>query len=169
MFSTFFFYYLFIMILFSAVMIITRKNIVHAVLYMLLMFFHISGLFILLDAEFLAAAQLIVYAGAILVLYLFVVMLVNVKELKTLKGQLFGHLPFALVSGGLLSAGVVGVLLTEKSLKVAPILSQSAAEMNNTELLGLELYTQYLFPFEVASLILLVALIGAVYIASRKI
>jgi NADH-quinone oxidoreductase subunit J len=139
------------------------------VLYMLLMFFHIAALFILLEAEFLAAAQLIVYAGAILVLYLFVVMLVNIRQVKTLKEQLFGHLPFALVSGGFLSAGVVGVLLTETSLKVEPILSQTTAEMGNTELLGQALYTQYLFPFEVASLILLVALVGAVYIASRKI
>lgn len=168
MFSTVFFYYLFVMILFSAVMMIMQKHIVHAVLYMLLMFFHIAGLYILLEAEFLAAIQLIVYAGAILVLYLFVIMLVNIQQLKTLKEQLFGHLPFALVSAGLLCAGVVGILLQEGVLKETPMAVQAAGQGSNPEMLGTALYTQYLFPFEVASLILLVALVGSVVIASRK-
>jgi len=169
MFSTIFFYYLFVMILLSAVMIITRKHIVHAVLYMLLLFFHIAGLYVMLEAEFLAAAQLIVYAGAILVLYLFVIMLVNIKELKTLREQLFGHLPFALVSAGVLCIFVVGILLRAPALKEVPSSIETISEISNPELLGQILYTQYLFPFEVASLILLVALVGAVLIASRKI
>lgn len=169
MFATLFFYYLFVMILASAVMMITRKHIVHAVLYMLLMFFHIAGLYILLEAEFLAAVQLIVYAGAILVLYLFVIMLVNIRQLETLREQLFGHLPFALLSAGLLCAGVVGILMQETALKDAPAAVQAATQMSNPELLGQALFTQYLFPFEVASLILLVALVGAVLLASRKI
>lgn len=168
MFTTIFFYYLFVMILFSAVMIITRKHIVHAVLYMLLLFFHIAGLYILLEAEFLAAVQMIVYAGAILVLYLFVIMLVNIRQLKTLKEQLFGHLPFALISAGVLCVGVVSVLLKATVLKGAVPALQTMALESNPEILGQTLYTQYLFPFEVASLILLVALVGAVLIASRK-
>ena len=85
MFGTLFFYYLFFMILASALMMITRKHVVHAVLYMLLMFFHIAGLYILLEAEFLAAIQMIVYVGAILVLYLFVIMLASIKAEKTLQ------------------------------------------------------------------------------------
>jgi len=169
MFASLFFDYLFVMILASAVLMITRKHIVHAVLYMLLMFFHIAGLYILLEAEFLAAVQLIVYAGAILVLYLFVIMLVNIRKLETLREQLFGHLPFALVSAGLLCAGVVGILMQETVLKEPSSSVQAATQMSNPELLGQALYTQYLFPFEVASLILLVALVGAVLIASRKI
>ncbi|MEK6777700.1 MAG: NADH-quinone oxidoreductase subunit J [bacterium] len=169
MFATLFFYYLFVMILASAVLMITRKHIVHAVLYMLLMFFHIAGLYILLEAEFLAAVQLIVYAGAILVLYLFVIMLVNIRQLETLREQLFGHLPFALVSAGLLCAGVVGILIQETAFKDSPAAVQAATQMSNPELLGQALFTQYLFPFEVASLILLVALVGAVLLASRKI
>jgi len=169
MFASLFFDYLFVMILTSAVLMITRKHIVHAVLYMLLMFFHIAGLYILLEAEFLAAVQLIVYAGAILVLYLFVIMLVNIRKLETLREQLFGHLPFALVSAGLLCAGVVGILMQETVLKEPSSSVQAATQMSNPELLGQALYTQYLFPFEVASLILLVALVGAVLIASRKI
>ncbi len=171
MFSTLFFYYLFVMILASAAMMITRRHMVHAVLYMLLLFFHIAGLYVLLEAEFLAAAQLIVYAGAILVLYLFVIMLVNIKQLAPLREQLFGHLPFALVSAGLLCVGVVGVLLGETALK-APSTATAGdpmAGLSNPELLGKALFTTYLFPFEVASLILLVALVGAVVIASRKI
>ncbi|PIX86537.1 MAG: hypothetical protein COZ32_02820, partial [Nitrospirae bacterium CG_4_10_14_3_um_filter_53_41] len=168
MFASLFFDYLFVMILTSAVLMITRKHIVHAVLYMLLMFFHIAGLYILLEAEFLAAVQLIVYAGAILVLYLFVIMLVNIRKLETLREQLFGHLPFALVSAGLLCAGVVGILMQETVLKEPSSSVQAATQMSNPELLGQALYTQYLFPFEVASLILLVALVGAVLIASRK-
>jgi len=169
MFASLFFDYLFVMILASAVLMITRKHIVHAVLYMLLMFFHIAGLYILLEAEFLAAVQLIVYAGAILVLYLFVIMLVNIRKLETLREQLFGHLPFALVSAGLLCAGVVGILMQETVLKEPSSSVQAATQMSNPELLGQALYTQYLFPFEAASLILLVALVGAVLIASRKI
>jgi NADH-quinone oxidoreductase subunit J len=169
MLSTLFFYYLFFMIIGSAVMMITRKHIVHAVLYMLLMFFHIAGVYVLLEAEFLAAAQLIVYAGAILVLYLFVIMLVNMEQLKTLREQLFGHLPFALISIGLLCVGVVGILLRETVLKEPATAMPAASGVSNPELLGQILYTQYLFPFEVASLILLVALVGAVLIASRKI
>jgi NADH-quinone oxidoreductase subunit J len=169
MFSTIFFYYLFVMILFSAVMIITQKHIVHAVLYMLLLFFHIAGLYVLLEAEFLAAVQLIVYAGAILVLYLFVIMLVNIKQLETLREQLFGHLPFALASAGILCIGVVSVLMRETVLKDSLPAVETMAHVNNPEMLGQVLYTQYLFPFEVASLILLVALVGAVFIASRKI
>ncbi|OIP62339.1 MAG: NADH-quinone oxidoreductase subunit J [Nitrospirae bacterium CG_4_9_14_3_um_filter_53_35] len=169
MFASLFFDYLFVMILTSAVLMITRKHIVHAVLYMLLMFFHIAGLYILLEAEFLAAVQLIVYAGAILVLYLFVIMLVNIRKLETLREQLFGHLPFALVSAGLLCAGVVGILMQETVLKEPSSSVQAATQMSNPELLGQALYTQYLFPFEAASLILLVALVGAVLIASRKI
>ncbi len=169
MFGTLFFYYLFFMILASAVMMVTRKHVVHSVLYMLLMFFHIAGLYILLEAEFLAAIQLIVYAGAILVLYLFVIMLVNIKRVQTLREQLFGHLPFALVSAGLLCAGVVTVLARETLLKKPPEVVARVSTLSNPEALGQVLYTQYLFPFEVASLILLVALVGAVLIASRKI
>jgi NADH-quinone oxidoreductase subunit J len=169
MFSTIFFYYLFIMILFSAVMIITQKHIVHAVLFMLLLFVHIAALFITLEAEFLAAVQLIVYAGAILVLYLFVIMLVNIRQIRTLREQLFGHLPFALITVGLLCVGVVGTLMSEPRLKAPSSAIQAVSEGSNPEILGQALFTQYLFPFEVASLILLVALVGAVFIASRKI
>ena len=169
MFATIFFYYLFIMIVFSALMIITRKHIVHSVLYMLLLFFHIAALYVVLEAEFLAAAQLIVYAGAILVLYLFVIMLVNIRELETLREQLFGHLPFALISVGLLCAGVVGILLKDTVLNERGKVLPPVMEGSNPEILGLALFTDYLFPFEVASLILLVALVGAVFIASRKI
>jgi len=168
MFGTIFFYYLFAMILFSAVMMITRTHIVHAVLYMLLLFLHVAGLYILLEAEFLAMIQLIVYAGAILVLYLFVIMLVNVRELRRLREELFGHFPFALGSGVLLCAGVVGILLRETLLREPPAPAPPAVAATNPEWLGQVLYTHYLFPFEVASLILLVALVGAVYVASRR-
>jgi len=169
MFGTIFFYYLFFMILASAVMMITRKHVVHSVLYMLLLFFHVAGLYILLDAEFLAAIQMIVYAGAILVLYLFVIMLVSIKAERTLREQLFGHLPFALGATGLLCAGVVTVLVRTALLKKAPEAAARVSTLSNPEALGRVLYTQYLFPFEIASLILLVALVGAVLIAGRKI
>ncbi len=168
MLNTLFFCYLFVMILASGILMITRKHIVHSVLYMLLMFFHISGLYILLEAEFLAAIQLIVYAGAILVLYLFVIMLVNLKQLGSLREQLSGHLPFALISSGVLCAGVVGVLMKATIPGGPAKVVQTVTNSTNPELMGKALYTQYLFPFEVASLILLVALVGAVVIASRK-
>src|SRR2546422_2502919 len=129
-------------------------------------FFHIAGLFVTLHAEFLAAVQLIVYAGAILVLYLFVVMLLNVKEDDSYQRQ------FRLGMGlGLLALAEVVYIVSAAGLPKEPVRGPAvpAAVAGNTETGRRALYTTYLFPLEVASLILLVAMIGAILMAKKGI
>ena len=152
-------------ILFSAVMMITRRNPIHSVMFMLLLFFHIAGVFVLLNAEFLAAVQLIVYAGAILILYLFVVMLLNVdREVQTARANRFW--PWLTAFGVLITAEVA--LLVLRGAFPAGSGRLMGAVDTSVKGLGKELYTNYLVPFEVASVVLLVGLIGAVMLAKRR-
>lgn len=159
--------YLAAAILGLAAMALTRKNPVHAVLLMIVMFFHLAVLYLGLGAEFLAAVQIIVYAGAIMVLFLFVIMVFNIKE--ETEGERFGSgWPF----GVSLAAGLF-LLLIMMTGKVLPgqqgiYTEQVIASQTNTKLLGMLLYTKYIFPFELASLILLVAVVGAVVLAKKK-
>ncbi len=158
------FAYFAVVILFSAVMMITRKNPIHSVMFMLLLFFHIAGVFVLLNAEFLAAVQLIVYAGAILILYLFVVMLLSVdRETRAARANRFW--PWLAAFGVLIVAEIA--LLVWRGVFPA----ETGRAMGSVDFtvngLGKELYTNYLIPFEVASLILLVGLVGAVMLAKK--
>ncbi|MDH4162241.1 MAG: NADH-quinone oxidoreductase subunit J [Nitrospirota bacterium] len=157
------FLYFAAVIVLSAVLTITRRNPVHSVLFMLLLFFHIAGVFVLLNAEFLAAVQLIVYAGAILILYLFVVMLLNVdRESKSDRANRFW--PW-IVAFGLVIFAEIGLLVARGSFPL-----EGGQIMNKTGIkeLGIDLYTKYLVPFEIASVILLVGLVGAVMLAKKK-
>ncbi|PKL52230.1 MAG: NADH-ubiquinone/plastoquinone oxidoreductase chain 6 [Nitrospira bacterium HGW-Nitrospira-1] len=162
-----FFGYYAVVIVFLSMLVVTRKNPVHSVMWMLLLFFHIAGLYLFLNAEFIAAIQVIVYAGAILVLFLFVVLLLNLKEeLKT--DRFIGPWPIAFV---IASAFFVIVSIALKSLVIAPQGKYSAAfiqQETHTKALGQLLYTEFLFPFEIVSLILLVAVVGAIVLAKRK-
>jgi NADH-quinone oxidoreductase subunit J len=151
----------------TAVLVVALRNPVYSALSLLIMFFHIAGLYVTLHAEFLAAVQLIVYAGAILVLYLFVVMLLNVKQDDRYHSQwkvaAFVSVPLLLEFLVLLAKGVVAPQLDR-------VPAERAAEIgDNTMAIGTTLFTTYLFPFEVASLILLVAMIGAIILAKRDI
>lgn len=160
------FFYFAAVILLSAVLMVTRRNPVHSVVYMLLLFFHIAGVFVLLNAEFLAAVQLIVYAGAILILYLFVVMLLNVDKEK-LGSRAHRFWPW-MAGFGILIAGEIVLLLLRGSFPVNPELHVQQAGAG-AEALGIALYTRYLIPFEIASVILLVGLVGAVMLAKKTI
>ncbi|WP_447968862.1 NADH-quinone oxidoreductase subunit J family protein [Nitrospira sp. M1] len=162
--SLIFFYFAGIIVL-TATLVVVLRNPIYSVLSLLVMFFHVAGLYVTLHAEFLAAIQIIVYAGAILVLYLFVVMLLNIKREVRLHRQSF-------------IAAFLGVtLLTEAILLVfqskGPVFPASASVepvgdvTGNTESIGQVLYSTYLFPFEVASLILLVAMVGAVILSKK--
>src|SRR3989454_9900629 len=136
----------------------------YSVIALLVMFFHIAGLFVTLHAEFLAAVQLIVYAGAILVLYLFVVMLLNVKEDDSYQRQ------FRLGMGlGLVALAEVVYIVSAAGLPEEPVRepATTAVSARNTETGGRRLHPTYLFPFEAASLILLVAMIGAIFMAKK--
>ncbi len=158
------FLYFAAVIIVSAVLMITQRNPVHSVLFMLLLFFHIAGLFVLLNAEFIAAVQLIVYAGAILILYLFVVMLLNVdREAKAVRANRYW--PWLLAFGFVIAAEVALLVLRGSfpSENRLPVLMPGAGVKN----LGTVLYTKYLVPFEIASVILLVGLVGAVLLAKR--
>ena len=158
------FLYFAAVIVLSAVLMITRRNPVHSVLFMLLLFFHIAGVFVLLNAEFLAAVQLIVYAGAILILYLFVVMLLNVdRESEAVRANRFW--PWMTVFG-LIIAAEIALLVVRGSFPASGVRPMTAPGAGVAEL-GIELYTKYLVPFEVASIILLVGLIGAVMLAKK--
>ena len=160
------FLYFAAVILVSAVLTITRRNPVHSVMFMLLLFFHIAGVFILLNAEFLAAVQLIVYAGAILILYLFVVMLLNVeRESSAARANRFW--PW-MVAFGVLIAGEVLVLIARGTFPTETEQPMRLAGSGVKEL-GVLLYQKYMVPFEVASLILLVGLVGAVMLAKKNV
>lgn len=158
-----FLYFAFVIVL-SALLMITRRNPVHSVLFMLLLFFHIAGVFVLLNAEFLAAVQLIVYAGAILILYLFVVMLLNVdRESRATRANRFW--PW-IAFFGLVIFAEIALLVVRGSFPVEAERTV-AAPGAGVGALGAELYTKYLVPFEVASVILLVGLVGAVMLAKK--
>ena len=151
-------------ILVSAVLTISRKNPVHSILFMLLLFFHIAGIFVLLNAEFLAAVQLIVYAGAILILFLFVVILLNVPA-ETASARSHRFWPWLAAFGVLIASEIV--LLVSRGTFPAEIDRPMQLAGAGVKELGVLLYHKYLVPFEIASLILLVGLVGAVMLAKK--
>lgn len=161
-----FFFYFALVIAASSVLVVALRNPIYSALSLLIMFFHMAGLFVTLHAEFLAAVQVIVYAGAILVLYLFVVMLLNLKQDERYHRQ---WPAVAAVGSTLALEAVLLTLLKGPAATVGtPAAPAPAAEgLGNTEALGDVLYSTYLFPFEVASLILLVAMIGAIILAKK--
>ncbi len=164
--ATLAFFYFGSVIVLTAVLVVALRNPVYSVISLLVMFFHIAGLFVTLHAEFLAAVQLIVYAGAILVLYLFVVMLLNLQQDDSYQRQVKWGLGL-----GLLALAEVIAIISKVALPEEPAEEKiaAAAAAGNTEAVGKALYTTYLFPFEVASLILLVAMIGAIIMAKKGI
>ncbi|ODR95407.1 NADH:ubiquinone oxidoreductase subunit J [Methyloceanibacter superfactus] len=163
MLSALFFYLFAIMCVGAGFMVIAAKNPVHAVLYLILAFFNAAGLFVLLGAEFLAMILVVVYVGAVLVLFLFVVMMLDV-DFAELRAGFLKYLPVGAVVGLLLLVElifVVGAWLTAPEL-VSDVPTPPAAEVSNTQALGEILYTRYVYLFEGAGLILLVAMIGAI-------
>lgn len=165
--SQIFFAYLAVAIVGASIFIITRKNPVHSVLGMLFMFIHVGALYLFLNAEFLAAVQVIVYAGAILVLFLFAIMILNIKE--ELQTELFiGSWVMAIpVVAGL----IIMLLLGLRSVKpgyTGPHSIEYIRTMTHTKAFGKELFMNYLLPFEVVSLILLVAIVGAIVLSKRR-
>jgi len=159
------FFYFAAVILASAILTITRRNPVHSVMFMLLLFFHIAGVFVLLNAEFLAAVQLIVYAGAILILYLFVVMLLNVdRESSAPRANRFW--PWMAAFGFLIACELI-LLIARGAFPREAGQTVQIAGIGVREL-GVLLYQKYLVPFEIASIILLVGLVGAVMLAKKS-
>lgn len=151
--------------------VIAFRSPVHSALSLLGTFFMVAILFVLQHAEFLAAVQVLVYAGGIVVLYLFVIMLVRVKELRPEDAFLSGVAPLAVLAGVLVGALVaIGILLGSMAAgpgDAAAVRSVGGELLGNTEAVGWELYSRYLVPFEVVSLVLLVAMIGAIVFGRR--
>ena len=167
--ATVFFFYLFACVaIASAVLVITAKNPVHSVLFLILCFFNAAGLFILLGAEFLAMILVVVYVGAVAVLFLFVVMMLDVDFAELREGML-SYMPIGLVIGLIL---LVELVLLYGTWQIAPDLVAHAAvadphALTNTQALGQVLYTKYVYFFQTAGLILLVAMIGAIVLTLR--
>ncbi|RMG69115.1 MAG: NADH-quinone oxidoreductase subunit J, partial [Nitrospirae bacterium] len=143
------------------------KNPVHSVLWMLVMFFHVAGVYLMLNAEFLAATQIIVYAGAILVLFLFVIMLLNLREEITAEHAVDGWPGGLALSVSFLIVAVLSLIGFEVK-PIGPWSIEEVSKVTQTKALGKVLYTEYLFPFEIASLVLLIAIVGAVVLAKKK-
>jgi NADH-quinone oxidoreductase subunit J len=173
--ATLSFFYFGGVIVLTAVLVVALRNPIYSVIALLVMFFHVAGLFITLHAEFLAVVQIIVYAGAILVLYLFVVMLLNLKRDDSYQRQVWlgvslGLLGLAEIVYVVLTAGrATGPAIAGSAQVAAAGAPAAAVTPGNTEAVGMALYTTYLFPFEVASLILLVAMIGAILLVKKGI
>ena len=168
-----FFYFFSIIAVFSAIMVIASKNTVHSVFFLILDFISISCLFIMIGAEFLGMIMLIVYVGAVAVLFLFVVMMLNVAQQKDewFKGKIFtSHIPF----GALISIIIfLELIIVIGGWKYKPNLIETSSiqidkNFTNTHALGNVIYTDYIHLFQLAGLILLVAMIGAIVLTYRK-
>jgi NADH-quinone oxidoreductase subunit J len=166
------FYTLSAFILGFAVLVVTTKDTVHSVLFLVLDFLFVAALYVLMGAEFLAAIQVLVYAGGIVVLYLFVVMLVNLKRPPEAYSdpRRRSSIGFGLAIAVLVEVGMIAVWGYVKPTQAA-LTAGAAAVMpvtGNTQQVGWLLYTSYLIPFEIASMLLLVAMIGAIVLAKRE-
>ena len=168
-----FFYFFSIIAVFSAIMVIASQNTVHSVFFLILDFISISCLFIMIGAEFLGMIMLIVYVGAVAVLFLFVVMMLNVAQQKDewFKGKIFtSHIPF----GSLISIIIfLELIIVIGGWKYKPNLIETSSiqidkNFTNTHALGNVIYTDYIHLFQLAGLILLVAMIGAIVLTYRK-
>ncbi|MBI4686587.1 MAG: NADH-quinone oxidoreductase subunit J [Nitrospirae bacterium] len=164
-----FFAYFAVVITVLSILVITRKNPVHSVIWMLVLFVHIAALYIFLNAEFLAAIQIIVYAGAILVLFLFVIMLLNLKK-EEQERKFHGYWPLGVLAGTFFIVFFI-LILSKISVfpKLGPYSIQAIQSEGSIMTIGKVLYTDYILPFEIASIVLLVAIIGAVVLAKKRI
>ena len=166
--AAFFFYLFSALAVASAAMVISSRNPVHSVLFLILCFFNAAGLFILLGAEFLAMILVVVYVGAVAVLFLFVVMMLDVDFVELRQGML-NYLPVG-ATIGLIVLVELALVVGSWSIDPASIKTIAAAtptDVTNTEALGRILYTQYIYYFQAAGLVLLVAMVGAIVLTLR--
>ena len=167
-FKTFVFYFLAVIMVVAALRVITARNPVHAALFLVLTFFIAGGLWLLLQAEFLAITLVMVYVGAVMVLFLFVVMMLDIN-LDRLREGFWSYLPVGALVGILMLVEMVMVLGGSYfGLEAMPAPPAAAETYSNTREIGRVLYTDYVYPFELASLVLLVAMVAAVALTLRK-
>ena len=165
------FYVFALVLLFAAFRVITARNPVHAALYLVLAFFQAAAIWILLKAEFLAITLVLVYVGAVMVLFLFVVMMLDVNMDGVRKG-FWKHMPLAATVGALIALEMAAVLMggfrPSQEPKSVVLTGHAAAQVSNTKELGKVLYSEYLYPLEIAAVILLVAIIAAIALTLRQ-
>jgi NADH-quinone oxidoreductase subunit J len=161
------FYIFSTILLLAAFRVITARNTVHSALFLVLSFFSASCIWMLLRAEFLAISLVLVYVGAVMVLFLFVVMMLD-TNLQNARQGFWRHFPVAAFVGVVIALEMAAVLLP--GFRVSEVLPEDlvALKMGNTKLLGIELYTHYLYPLEIAAVILLVAMIAAIALTLRR-
>ena len=157
------------LLLFAAFRVITARNPVHAALYLVLAFFQAAAIWILLKAEFLAIALVLVYVGAVMVLFLFVVMMLDIN-LDGVRQGFWKHFPVAGTVGAIIALEMSYVLMGgfREPPKAASAAGQIGAQVSNTKELGKVLYSEYLYPLEIAAVILLVAIIAAIALTLRE-
>ena len=165
-FASIVFYAFAAMLLFSALRVITARNPVHAVLFLVLAFISAAGIWLLLEAEFLAIALVLVYVGAVMVLFLFVVMMLDINLVRLREG-FWRWLPFGAALAGLMAFEMIWVLGSRDTSR-GMVAIKHAAGYSNTKELGRLLYTDYAYPFEIAAVILLVAMVAAIALTLRR-
>ena len=163
------FYVFSAVLLFAAFKVITARNPVHAALYLVLAFFQAAAVWILLKAEFLAIALVLVYVGAVMVLFLFVVMMLDIN-LDSVRKGFWRHFPIAVTMGAVIALEMSYVLMGgfREPPKGSPSPGQLGEQVSNTKELGKVLYSEYLYPLEIAAVILLVAIIAAIALTLRE-
>ena len=165
--TTALFYAFSAVLLFAAFRVITSRTPVYAALYLVLAFFSASCVWVLLSAEFLAISLVLVYVGAVMVLFLFVVMMLDIN-VDGLRKDFWKHFPLAGLVGVIIALEMSAVLLGGFRLSDAPAPDAAALKLGNTKMLGIEIYTKYLYPLQLAAVLLLVAIIAAIALTLRK-
>jgi NADH-quinone oxidoreductase subunit J len=154
-------------LLFGSFRVITARNTVHAALYLVFAFFSASCIWMLLRAEFLAIALVLVYVGAVMVLFLFVVMMLDVNT-DALRAGFWKHFPLAGLIAALIALEMALVLMGGFRLTEVPVAEAAAVKLGNTKMLGIEVYTKYLYPLQLAAVLLLVAIVAAIALTLRR-
>ncbi len=165
--NTALFYVFSVVLLFAAFRVITARSPVYAALFLVLAFFNAACIWMLLRAEFLAIVLVLVYVGAVMVLFLFVVMMLDVGS-EALREGFWTHFPIAALVGVVIALEMAAVLLPGFRLTDAPATDPIALKAGNTKMLGVEVYTRYLYPLQIAAVLLLVAIIAAIALTLRK-
>jgi NADH-quinone oxidoreductase subunit J len=161
-------FYLFAaVLLFASFRVITARSTVHSALYLVLAFANASVIWMLLKAEFLAITLVLVYVGAVMVLFLFVVMMLDLNA-DDFRDGFWKHMPVAGLIGAVIALEMALVLMGGFRLTEAPVLDPALVKMGNTRLLGIEIYTKYLYPMQLAAVLLLVAIVAAIALTLRK-
>ena len=166
-FETMVFYLFAALTVFAALRVITARNPVHAALFLVLAFCSMAGIWMLLEAEFLAIALVLVYVGAVMVLFLFVVMMLDV-DLVQLREGFWRWFPFGVALAAIMVFQMYMVLGARQTAETGASMARHAADYSNTKELGRLLYTDYVYPFELAAVVLLVAIVAAIALTLRR-